>query len=66
MLDKTQSIDELSMLVLRSAENLGLPQKSIDVILVFMLKNIGDDTFNLKHKVLSFTSRSWAVEKEVI
>ena len=54
------------MLVLRSAENLGLPQKSIDVILVFMLKNIGDDTFNLKHKVLSFTSRSWAVEKEVI
>ena len=31
-----------------------------------MLKNLGDDTFNLKHKVLSFTSRSSAVEKEVI
>ena len=33
---------------------------------VVFSKNIGDDAFNLKHMVLSFISKSWAVEKKVI
>ena len=33
---------------------------------VGLSKNIGDDPFNFKQKVLSFISKSWAVEKEVI
>ena len=41
-----------------SAEKLGSPHRSINVMLM--------SVFSLKQKVLSFLSKSWAVEKEVL
>ena len=53
------------MLLLSSAEKLRSPERRIDVILVSLFSNIGDDSLNLK-QVLPFTRKSWTVEKEVI
>ena len=58
------TIDESSMLMISSAEKLGSRQRSIDLILApVFLKLL---KMNLMQKALSFMSKSWATEKEVI